>query len=282
MTWLFECSQAKWLVQGRLSALKGKALGPQVVGVVDAESSEKLFQNLPVFESVERARQATGAMASLVLVSVADVADSVTEALCAGLKFVWSATPKIPLHDRLALNALAAKHGSCIFATGSCGFIMPDRFSIGPWPNLDTRAGGVALVSTSTRMLFEGVSHTTAAGFGQSVVLDVGPGPLRNLSFEALLTACDADEHTERLLLLGFDFALDFEELVLVLEKRILTKPVSVYVPGLSALKHYKSTVLPALRPEWIVRLHACPVTVSPSLTDFKRFEKDGLLGLPQ
>jgi succinyl-CoA synthetase alpha subunit len=79
--------------------------GTPVVGGVTPGKGGQQHLNLPVFNTVEDARKATGCNVSIIFVPPAFAADSVLEAVAAGIETVVCITEGIPVQDMVKVKA---------------------------------------------------------------------------------------------------------------------------------------------------------------------------------
>src|SRR5260370_16869294 len=74
-----------------------KAAGTNIVGGVTPGKGGTMIEDVPVFDTVEEAKAATGTEASCIFVPPAGAADAIMEAASAGIQFTVFLTHRIPL-----------------------------------------------------------------------------------------------------------------------------------------------------------------------------------------
>src|SRR6185295_2565151 len=91
--------------EGTFHALGCRDYGTKVVaGVTPGKGGEKV-EDIPVFDSVAEAREATGANASVIFVPPPFAADAIMEAAAAGVELVICITEGVPVNDMLKVKA---------------------------------------------------------------------------------------------------------------------------------------------------------------------------------
>ena len=85
--------------EGTFHALTCREYGTQVVAGVTPGKGGETVEGIPVFDSVEEAREATGANASMIFVPPPFAADAIMEAAAAGIELVVCITEGVPVND---------------------------------------------------------------------------------------------------------------------------------------------------------------------------------------
>ena len=125
---------------GQFHAKLSLEYGTQVVGGVHPGRGGARIEGLPIFDTVARAVQETGADASVVFVPPPGAADAVLEAADAGIPLVVCITEGIP-----ALDMLRAKRGllgtrTRLVGPNCPGLVTPGQCRIGIMPAAITRS----------------------------------------------------------------------------------------------------------------------------------------------
>ena len=112
--------------EGTFHALTCREYGTQVVAGVTPGKGGETVEGIPVFDSVEEAREATGANASMIFVPPPFAADAIMEAAAAEIELVVCITEGIPVADMLKA---IARRGSALLrsASGRCCDLAPSR-----------------------------------------------------------------------------------------------------------------------------------------------------------
>ena len=107
--------------EGKFHALGCRDYGTQVVAGVTPGKGGETVEGIPVFDSVEEARAATGANASMVFVPPPFAADAIMEAADAGIELVVAITEGIPVNDMIRAKAfLRGKPKTRLIGPSTC------------------------------------------------------------------------------------------------------------------------------------------------------------------
>ena len=95
---------------GQLHTRACKEYGTQMVGGVVPGKGGTDFEGIPIFDTVEQARKATGCNATVIYVPPAFAADAMLEAVAAGIELVICITEGVPVLDMVKVKALHGGH----------------------------------------------------------------------------------------------------------------------------------------------------------------------------
>ena len=147
--------------------------GTKILAGVTPGKGGQTVQGVPVFDTVEDAlRKFPDINTSIIFVPAQFAADSVYEAIDAGIKLIVIITEHIPIHDALRFVNYAKRKGVTIIGPNCPGVVSPLRSKVGILPNhIYTKSGPVGIVSRSGTLTYEISYHLTQAGIGQSTVV---------------------------------------------------------------------------------------------------------------
>jgi succinyl-CoA synthetase alpha subunit len=129
------CVQGITGAVGGFHARQCMEYGTEVVaGVTPGKGGQKFDNKVPVFDTVWEARQATGCNASVIFVPAAGAADSILEAVDAGVELVICITEGIPVIDMMRVKAEMAGKKSRLIGPNCPGIITPGECKIGIMP----------------------------------------------------------------------------------------------------------------------------------------------------
>ncbi len=221
--------------EGQFHTRQCVAYGTNVVaGVTPGKAGQKM-DDVPVYNTVKEAMDASGANCSMIFVPPPFAADAIMEAADAGIELIVAITEGIPVMDMMKVKNFMATKKSRLIGPNCPGVITPGECKIGIMPGPIHKPGGpIGVVSRSGTLTYEVVHQLTLQGLGQTTCIGIGGDPINGTNFIDCLSAFEADDATKGIVMVG-EIGGSAEEEASEYIQAQMTKPVVGFIAGLTA-----------------------------------------------
>jgi succinyl-CoA synthetase alpha subunit len=205
-----------------------------MVGGVTPGKGGTTIDGFPVFDTVKEAVEKTGASASVIYVPPPFAADSIMEAVDAGIELVCCITEGIPVLDMVKVKHFMTGKKTRLIGPNCPGVITPGECKIGIMPGYIHKHGKIGVVSRSGTLTYEAVWQLTCLGLGQSTCVGIGGDPVNGTNHLDVMRLFEEDPDTEAVIMIG-EIGGNSEEDAAYFVKEYMTKPVAAYIAGRTA-----------------------------------------------
>ncbi|KAF0096339.1 MAG: succinyl-CoA synthetase alpha subunit [Puniceicoccaceae bacterium 5H] len=220
---------------GSLHANKNIEYGTNyVAAVTPGKGGQKFNDKLPIFNTVAEAVEKEGANTSVIFVPPPFAADSILEAIEAGIELVICITEGIPVRDMAIVKDALKKSNTRLIGPNCPGIMTPGECNIGIMPGYIAKPGKVGVVSRSGTLTYEAVYQLTTRGHGQSTCIGIGGDPINGTSHLDAVRMFNEDPATDAIIMIG-EIGGSAEEEAAAYVKEHVKKPVAAFIAGTTA-----------------------------------------------
>ncbi len=238
----------KVLVQG-ITGREGQArtklmieYGTQVVAGVTPGKGGQTVHGVPVFDTVEEARENVGPIdVSVVFVPAPIVKNSALEAIESGIKLLVLVPDRVPIYDVLEIVRAAKETGAQFVGPNTLGLLSPGKAVLGMMGGRAASArawfkpGNVGVSSRSGGITSSIAYYLSKSDVGLSTIVHVGGDPIVGLPHPEIMKLFEQDPETEAVVMFGEIGTSQEEQVADLIEQGKFTKPLIAYIGGKAA-----------------------------------------------
>ncbi len=203
-----------------------------VAGTSPGKGGQK-FGELPIYNSIEEAKEELDINASIIFVPASFAKDAAFEAI-SQLDLAVIITEHIPVHDSMEIVEYAKREKTTIVGPNTPGIISPGVGKLGIMPTHIFNEGNIGIVSRSGTLTYEVANQVTNSGMGESTCIGIGGDPVVGLDFANVLQRFEDDEDTAAMVMIG-EIGGNAEEKAAEYINKNISKPVVAYIAGVTA-----------------------------------------------
>ncbi|WP_178650126.1 succinate--CoA ligase subunit alpha [uncultured Methanobrevibacter sp.] len=203
-----------------------------VAGVTPGKGGQN-FEGVPIFNSIEEAKEEVNVNSSIIFVPAKFAKDAAFESI-RNLELVIIISEHIPVHDAMEIMSYADKMGTTVIGPNTPGIISPGIGKLGIMPTHIFAKGNVGVISRSGTLTYEVASQLTRSGIGQSTCVGIGGDPVIGTNYIDVLKKFEKDDETDAIVLIG-EIGGNAEEKAAKYIEENISKPVVSYIAGMTA-----------------------------------------------
>jgi succinyl-CoA synthetase alpha subunit len=206
-----------------------------VAGVTPGKGGDWVLNGkIPIFDTVNKAVETTGANASVIFVPARFVGDAIFEAVDAEIPLVVCITEGTPVQDMMRVKQYLSARNTRLIGPNCPGLLTPGESKIGIIPGNITMHGNIGVVSRSGTLTYEVLYALKENGMGVSTCVGIGGDPVKGMNFVDTLELFEADARTDAIVMIG-EIGGNDEEMAAEYISTKMTKPVVSFIAGMSA-----------------------------------------------
>jgi succinyl-CoA synthetase alpha subunit len=228
--------------EGRARTKLMKGYGTKIVGGVTPGRGGQEVEGLPVFDTVEEAREELGPIdASVLFIPAPLVRDAALEAIDAGIKLLVIVPDRVPIYDVLQIAAAADGARAKFVGPNTLGVLSPGKGVLGMIGGRAVSArswffpGPVGVCSRSGGITSSMAYYLAREGIGATTLVHVGGDAVPGLPLPEVVRLFQADPDTEAIVMFGEIGTSQEEQVADLIDQGEVNKPLIAYIGGKGA-----------------------------------------------
>ena len=206
-----------------------------VAGVTPGKGGTKATDyNIPVYNSVEEAKNKENANTSIIFVPPRFAAEAIIESIYAGIEVIICISEGIPVNDMLVVKKILDESKSRLIGPNCPGIITVDEAKIGIMPGFICKKGDIGVVSKSGTLTYEAIDQLVKNDLGQTTAIGIGGDPIIGTDMKMILELFENDPDTKGIVMIGEIGGL-MEVEAANWAKNNVSKPIVGFIAGQTA-----------------------------------------------
>ena len=206
-------------------------------GVTPGKGGESVTeQNLPVFNSIEQAKEKFDINATAIFVPPKFAASAIMEAIEQDIELIVCISEGIPVRDMVKVKNMLDKSSSTLIGPNCPGIITAEESKIGITPGFICKKGSIGIVSRSGTLTYEAIDQVVNVGLGLTTAVGIGGDPVIGSSMIDILKHFNDDNETQGVVMIG-EIGGNMENEAAEWIKDNMEKPVVSFIAGQTAPK---------------------------------------------
>ena len=228
--------------EGMIRAKLMKDYGTNVIGGVTPAKGGQEVIGVPVFDTVQEARDELGAIdVSVLFIPAPLVKSAAMEAIEAGVKLLVIVPDRVPIYDVLTIAALAKERNARFIGPNTLGVLSPDKAVLGMMGGQAASArewffqGPIGITSRSGGITSSMAYYLAQQGIGATTLVHVGGDAVVGLPHPEVVKLYEQDPSTKAVVMFGEIGTSQEERVAELMANGEFTKPLIAFIGGKAA-----------------------------------------------
>ena len=205
-----------------------------VAGVTPGKGGNIALDDIPVYNTVQEAKDSHDANASIIFVPPRFAAGAIIEAIEAKIELIVCISEGIPVRDMVKVKHLLNNSDSRLIGPNCPGIITVDECKLGIMPGFICEKGNIGVISKSGTLTYEAIDQLVKNGMGQTTAIGIGGDPIIGTDMISALDLFEKDPDTEGIVMIG-EIGGQMENEAAQWAQKNITKPIVGFIAGQTA-----------------------------------------------